>query len=131
MSYNLNALKQYQSVDVNSAINTASQHKLISMLFEGALTALARAKGLIDRNDTEGKSEQINKATDIIIGLKSCLNLEEGGEVANNLDGLYNYMLSRLMRANMDNDEQAIDEVVSLITEVKSGWNEIPEEHRA
>ena len=131
MSYNLKALKQYQSVDISSAVNSASPHKLIGMLFDGALTALARAKGMMERQDIQGRAEQINKASEIIIGLKSSLDLEQGSEVASNLDSLYDYMLSRIMRANMNNDVQPIDEVMSLINEVKSGWNEMPEEHRA
>ncbi|MCW8883778.1 MAG: flagellar export chaperone FliS [Motiliproteus sp.] len=128
MTYNQKALKQYQSVDVSSAVNSASPHKLISMLFDGALTALARAKGMIERKDVSGRTEQINKVCDIIIGLKGSLDLEQGGEVATNLDSLYDYMLTRMLAANSQNSVEAVDEVTKLLAEVKTGWEQMPED---
>ncbi len=128
MTYSQKALKQYQKVDVHSSIGEASPHRLIGLLFEGALTALARAKGLIEQKDQGRKTEQINKVADIIIHLRGSLDHEQGGEVAANLDALYAYMLGRVMAANRDNDVAALDEVTALIKEVKAGWDEMPED---
>lgn len=127
MTYNQKALKQYQSVNVHSAIEQASPHKLISMLLDGLMTAVTRAKGLIQQKDLGRKTEQINKASDILIHLQSCLDHEQGGEVAANLDSLYGYMLRRVIEANRHNDAEALDEVMKLVAEVKAGWDEMPD----
>lgn len=126
MSVNLNALKQYQSVDLRATIETASPHKLISMLLDGALGALAKAKGSIERNAIEERTQHLNKATEIVVGLKGSLDLEQGGEVAANLDALYDYMLRSIMNANRENDAEKIQEVMNLMLEIKQGWAEMP-----
>lgn len=128
MSVNLNALKQYQSVDLRATVETASPHKLISMLLDGALGALAKAKGSIERGDIEERTKQFNKASEIVVGLKGSLDLEQGGEVAANLDALYDYMLRMIMQANSQNDEGKAQEVMSLMLEIKQGWSEMPNE---
>lgn len=128
MSVNLNALKQYQSVDLRATIETASPHKLISMLLDGALGALAKAKGSIERNAIEDRTKQLNKATEIVVGLKGSLDLEQGGEVAANLDALYDYMLRSIMSANSQNDVDKVQEVMNLMLEIKQGWAEMPTE---
>ncbi|WP_286239996.1 flagellar export chaperone FliS [Neptuniibacter halophilus] len=128
MSVNLNALKQYKSVDLRATVETASPHKLISMLLEGALTALAKAKGATERGQIEERTEHLNKATDIIVGLKGSLDLDKGGELAANLDELYNYMIRQVLLANRENDEKKIQEVMDLILEVRSGWSAMPVE---
>ena len=127
MTYNQKALNKYQSVDVHSSIDQASPHRLIAMLFDGALTAIARAKGLMEQKNFARKSEQINKVTDIVIHLQSALDHEKGGEVAANLDELYAYILRRIMQANRDNDVAVLDEVAGLLREVKTGWDEMPD----
>ncbi len=130
MSVNLNALKQYQSVDLRATVETASPHKMVSMLFDGALKALATAKGCCERTDIEGRSASINKASDIIVGLKGCLDLEQGGEVAQSLDELYDYSLRQLYQANKENSAELVQEIIGLITEVSSGWNDMPVEYK-
>lgn len=123
MSVNMNALKQYQSVDLRAAVETASPKELISMLVDGALTAMAKAMGAIERSDISMRTEQLNKANDIILGLKDFLDHEKGGEIAGNLDALYDYMVRSLMQANRNNDEAKVQEVMSLMLQIKSGWN--------
>ena len=92
MSVNLNALKQYQNVDVRATAAAASPHKLIEMLLDGALGALAKAKGAVERNNIQERTQHLNKASEIIGGLRGSLDLEKGGEVAANLENLYEYM---------------------------------------
>jgi len=123
MSYSKKALTQYNKVGLETAVSEASPHELINMLFAGALTAISRAKGLVEQKDMAGKGEQINKASRILVHLKGCLDLEKGGEVAANLDPLYDYMIQRLAVANRDLDISVLDEVAKLLNEVKSGWN--------
>lgn len=126
MQVNLNALKQYQSVDLRATVETASPHKLISMLLDGALGALAKAKGSIERKDIEERTRHLNKATEIVVGLKGSLDLEQGGEVAANLDGLYDYMLRSVVEANRNNDAEKVQEIMNLMLEIKQGWSEMP-----
>lgn len=122
MSVNLTALKQYKNVDLRAAVEMATPQQLIAMLFDGALSALAKAKGSMERNDISGRTSQINKANDIILGLKDFLDHEQGGEVAANLDALYDYMVRTLVQANRANDLEKVQEVMGLLLEVKGGW---------
>lgn len=126
MQVNLNALKQYQNVDLRATIETASPHKLIDMLFEGALGALAKSKGAIERDNIEERTMHLNKATDIIVGLKGSLDLEKGDEIAANLDELYDYMLRQILTANRDNDAELVQEVMNLLLELRQGWQGMP-----
>ncbi|MEH6651606.1 MAG: flagellar export chaperone FliS [Motiliproteus sp.] len=130
MSYSKKALDQYNSVSLKTSVSEASPHDLITMLFDGAITAITRAKGLMEQKQMEAKGEQIAKASRILVHLKGALNLEEGGEVAENLDSLYDYMLQRLGTANLQLDIDMLDEVAKLIHEVKGGWQEIPDEFK-
>ncbi len=125
MSVNLNALKQYKNVGLAAAVQTASPRELIRMLLDGALTALATAKGSIERNDIQGRTQQLNKANDIILGLKDFLDMEKGGEIAENLDALYDYMVRTVMQANRNSDAEKVQEVMSLLLEIKTGWTQM------
>lgn len=125
------ALDQYKSVDLNTAVEAASPHQLIGMLFRGALEALAKAAGSIERKEVEKRTRSINKACEIIVTLKGSLNFEQGGEIATNLDNLYSYMLGTLMEANSQNDAAKVKEVSELIATIAEGWSQIPaEEHQ-
>jgi flagellar protein FliS len=119
------ALKQYQAVNTHVQAVDASPHRLIQMLMEGGLTRIAQARGAMERQQTAMKGELIGKAIGIIGGLRAGLNLEAGGEVAANLDSLYEYMANRLFEANVQNDMAPLDEVAGLLRNVKSGWDVI------
>ena len=126
---NKKALEGYGRSAVESEVNFASPHRIIQMLMEGALSKIATAKGCIARNDIAEKSRQITWSMNIIQGLRTSLDAQKGGEVAANLDSLYEYMGRRLLEANVNNDALILDEVSSLLTEVKSGWDNIPAEY--
>jgi flagellar protein FliS len=130
MSINQTALKQYKTVDLRAAVATASPKDLITMLMDGALRSMATAKGAIERADISLRTEQINKSVSIVLGLKDSLNHEKGGEIAGNLDALYDYMVRSLMQANREKDPEKIQEVMNLMLQIKSGWVEmqVPEE---
>lgn len=119
---------QYGKVAVRSEVNYASPHRLVQMLMEGALEKVAIAKGHMARKEHELKGKHINWAISIISGLQSSLNLDEGGEMAANLDALYDYMIRRLTDSNIKNDIEILDEVTSLLLEIKAGWDAIPDE---
>ncbi|MCG6939217.1 MAG: flagellar export chaperone FliS [Gammaproteobacteria bacterium] len=120
----------YTQVNKYSGVTDASPHRLVEMLLEGALEKLAKAKYFLKRGELVTKGETIGQAIAIIGGLQSGLNIDAGGELAENLDRLYDYMARRLLQANMENDENIIDEVSSLLKEIKTGWDAIPAEIR-
>ncbi|HEY1075608.1 MAG TPA: flagellar export chaperone FliS [Fontimonas sp.] len=124
MSY-ATAVRQYQSVSSVGAVADASPHKLVSMLYAGLLERLASARGALMRGDVGTKARQIGAAVAIVEHLRVCLDREAGGALASNLDALYEYMTRRLVKANADNDEQALDEVMRLSREIQSGWEGI------
>lgn len=119
------ALRQYQTVNVQAQVLAADPYQLIQMLFQGGLTRLAQARGAIEHGQVALKGESIGKAIGIIGGLREALDHKKGGEIAANLDRLYEYMVNQLSKANRSNDIAIIDEVVSLLREVKSGWDAI------
>ena len=119
------ALRQYQQVNTDAAVLGASPHRLIEMLMDGALERLASAKGHIQRGELARKGELIGKTIAIIGGLREGLNTEAGGEIAANLDNLYDYLQRHLLEANLKSDSSILDEVASLLREVREGWNAI------
>ncbi|CAH0185226.1 MULTISPECIES: flagellar export chaperone FliS [unclassified Pseudomonas] len=119
------AMRQYQNVNTQAQAVDASPHRLIQMLMEGGLTRLAQARGAMERGQFAMKGELIGKAIGIIGGLRAGLNLEEGGELAENLDNLYDYMSRRLLEANLKNSVEPLDEVADLLRNVKTGWDAI------
>jgi flagellar protein FliS len=120
------ALKAYTNVEVESSVESADSHKLILMLYQGALMAIATAKNQMSRHETAKKGASISKAIAIIeSGLNASLDKSVGGELAQNLSSLYDYMGMRLITANLKNDMVALDEVTRLLTELKGAWESI------
>ena len=116
-----NALKAYSNVGVETSVSSADSHKLISMLFQGALLAIANARNGMLRKDIPAKGKAISHAIRIIgEGLQASLDKNVGGKLAQDLDALYDYMSLRLVEANMKNDIAMLDEVTSLLNEIKS-----------
>ncbi len=121
----MTAMRQYQSVNNQAQALAADPHRLIQMLMEGGLTRLAQARGAMERDQTALKGELLSKAIAIVGGLRQGLDVKQGGELAENLDRLYEYMTTRLMEANIKNDPAIIEEVSDLLREVKTGWDAI------
>lgn len=128
MSYNnaQAALRQYNQAGTQSSVAVASPHRLIQMLMEGALTKIAVARGCMERHEIADKGTNISLAISIIDGLRMSLDREAGGEIAGNLDDLYDYMNRRLASANLENNPAYLDEVAGLLREIKSAWDAIP-----
>ncbi|MDG2502434.1 MAG: flagellar export chaperone FliS [Porticoccaceae bacterium] len=126
MAVNKKALNAYRSVGAASAVPYADRVQLIQMLFDGLLAALADAEGHIQRNDIPAKSESFGRASKIIIGLQGSLDFEKGGEIARNLSELYDYCTRRLLKASLRNDVSILHEVRSLLNEINSAWELLP-----
>ncbi|MCC6301897.1 MAG: flagellar export chaperone FliS [Gammaproteobacteria bacterium] len=127
-SKNYQAMKQYRNMGLKSAVEDATPHRLIQMLMDGALDKIAAARGFMERGETAQKGAHISWAVSIIDGLRVSLDPSVGGEVARNLDDLYNYMMTRLTQANLNNDADGLNEVAGLLRQIKEGWDAIPGE---
>ncbi|HGN3947429.1 TPA: flagellar export chaperone FliS [Pseudomonas aeruginosa] len=123
--YAMKAMKQYQQVSIEAQVSDANPHRVIQLLMQGGLERLAQARGAMEREQIPEKGILIGKAIGIIGGLREALDSERGGELAGNLDRLYEYMIARLVEANTSNDTNLLDEVSALLLEVKSGWDGI------
>jgi flagellar protein FliS len=124
----MNALQQYQRVNTQTSITDADPHRLIQLLINGALERINMAKAQMQAKNTEGKGRLIGKAIEIVNGLRGFLDLEKGEELAQQLDGLYEYMTHTLFEANLKNDPEKLDEVSYLLRQVKEAWDGIREE---
>ena len=120
------AIKAYANVGLESSVTAADPHKLILLLYQGALLAIASAKNQMLRKETSAKGRSISNAIMIIDeGLKASLDQNTGGGLAQNLSALYDYMNQRLLIANLKNDMAALDEVSSLLSDLKGAWEAI------
>ncbi len=118
------ALKQYRRLGIESEVSNASPHRLIQLLFEGALSRLAAALGAMERGEHAAKGELIGKTIAIVGGLRASLDMS-AGEISERLDQLYEYINFRLLEASAQNDAEKVNEVIQLLKTVKSGWDEI------
>ncbi len=123
-------ISHYNQVNRVGGVTDADPHRLVLMLLEGVIGKLAMVKGLMIRNDIAKKGELIGQAIAIIGGLKTSLNKDEGGDIAENLNNIYEYMEHCLTQANIHNDVTVVDEVVALLHEIKAAWESIPADIR-
>lgn len=116
----------YAKVGVETGVLAASPHKLIAMLFDGALVALSTGLVHMKTGNIAGKGQAISKAIRIIDeGLRASLDQSAGGGIAVSLDALYEYMSNRLLMGNLKNDPAMLEEVQRLLTELKQAWDGI------
>ena len=116
----------YAKVGLETGVVAASPHKLIVMLFEGAIVAIKHAKTHMQAGQFEAKGKAITKAMLIVDeGMRGSLDKKAGGEIAANLDALYAYILQCLLRANVRNDQALLDEALNLLTDLKGAWDSI------
>jgi flagellar protein FliS len=124
----MNAIKQYQAVNTQSSVMDVDNHRLIQLLYDGALERINMAKAQIGAKNFEGKNRLITRAIDILAGLRSFLDMEKGQEISKNLFDLYTYCESRLHEANMKNDQEILTEVAGHIKTVQGAWVGIRQE---
>ncbi|MRS16242.1 flagellar export chaperone FliS [Enterobacteriaceae bacterium RIT691] len=124
--YGANGTQAYAKIGVESAVMSASQQQLIVMLFDGALSALVRARLFMQDNNLEGKGLSLSKAINIIEnGLKIGLDEKSDDELTQNLIALYTYMVRRLLQANLRNDISAVEEVENLLRNIADAWKDV------
>ncbi len=116
----------YAKVGIETGVISASPHKLIVMLFDGALVSVNAAIMHMKADNIPAKGAAISKAIMIIdSGLRASLDKKAGGEIAEGLDALYEYMGSRLLQANLKNQVDILEEVQRLLGELRGAWNAI------
>ena len=121
----MNGLQAYQRINTQTSIIDADPHRLIQLLYSGALERINMAKARMQAKDYAGKGKLINKAIEIIGGLRSFLDFEKGGDLSASLESLYDYMERTLLEASARNDVAKLDEVADLLRAVKEGWDGI------
>jgi flagellar protein FliS len=120
------AINAYTNVGVETGVEAADAHKLVLMLYEGALLALIEAKRHMAQGEVAAKGQALSKAIMIIdSGLKASLDVNAGGELGERLAALYDYMGERLLQANLHNRPELIDEVSRLLSELRGAWEQI------
>ncbi|WP_161983738.1 flagellar export chaperone FliS [Escherichia albertii] len=123
--YAVKGTQAYAQIGVESAVMSASQQQLVTMLFDGVLSALVRARLFMQDNNLQGKGASLSKAINIIEnGLRVSLDEESQDELTQNLIALYSYMVRRLLQANLRNDVSAVEEVESLMRNIADAWKE-------
>ncbi|MFN0183653.1 MAG: flagellar export chaperone FliS [Aquabacterium sp.] len=113
----------YRQVGAETAVAGASPHRLVGLLFDAYMDALAQARGAMRSGQTEAKGRAVVRAVRIVDeGLRAALNLKDGGPLAADLHALYGYLTVQLTRANLHNDEVALDQCVQLMQPLRDAW---------
>mgnify|MGYP005989789171 CR=1 FL=1 len=123
-------LKAYKQVNLHTNLLESNPHQVILMMFDGALQASSVAKGAIERNNLELKSESITKATNILEALRNSLDFETQPKISQNFDTLYVYCIERLNTVSIDLDLSGIDDVVAMLKPLRDAWSEMSEESK-
>jgi len=123
---NNQSINQYKKVSIETGVAAANPIELVVMLYDGAIVACYSALPYVQKNDYENKSQLIFKAIRIIqSGLRMSLNKEDGGKIAESLDALYIYMTNLLIKANIENTTEPVQEVIRLLTDLRGAWEVI------
>lgn len=124
MISNINGYQAYQK----NKYETASPHRLITMLYDGAIRFMNQSIAHIESQNIEATNQSLNKAQDIINELIACLNFEQGNEVAVNLSSLYTYVNQLLIKANIQKSTAPIEEALTIVKEIREAWQAIGKE---
>ena len=106
-------------------VQSSSPVELVVMLYDGALRFVMEARDAIERQDVRGRTEAVSRALAIVAELQQTLNMQDGGDVARELDRLYTYISTRLLDVTARADMAAADEVTRLLRTLREGWSQI------
>ena len=120
------ALAHYGQIKNDSQTTYASPHQLMLMLFDGAIEAMSMTIGAIQNNNFELRSKQSTRSISIINGMRECLDIETGGDLANNLYSLYSYMAKELFKASFKNDADTVQNIQTMLKDIRESWEKIP-----
>ena len=120
----------YQMIRSHGSVESADPHGLVTLLMDGALERLVKARAHMQRDEVAAKGELIGRCIEIIGGLRDSLDAKVETSLVGQLDGLYDYMSRRLLQANLHNDVAALDEVSGLLQKLRDSWVQLPPEAR-
>ena len=123
------SLGVYKKNSLEAELSVADPHKVIQLLMQGFLERVAQAKGAIERNDYQLKSDRISSANAILNGLKDSLDMSQG-EISERLFSLYEYMGERLLDASIKMEVSPLDESMKLMLMIKESWDKIPDQEK-
>jgi flagellar secretion chaperone FliS len=124
------AMAQYKSIGLNTRIESANSHGLIEMLLDGAVSKVNEAQLALSEGQIAAKGEALSKALAIVEYLRVSLNQGIDADFSTRLGDLYTYIEGELLKANSDNDGNILDSVRALLSELREGWQSIPEDYR-
>ena len=124
-------LQHYRNVGAYGNLAEASPVQVVQVMLDAVLSRIAEATGHLERGEVAAKGEKIGKALAIIEALMLGLDKERGGDLAQNLERLYDYASRTLLKANLENRPDLLKEVVSLLREIKLGWDGIAQTAKA
>jgi flagellar protein FliS len=126
MRVHFKAIEGYGEGNRTSQALVSNKVELIQMLFDGLIESLVTARGHIEHGSIEDKNKSLTRAGRIVIGLQGALDMDKGGELASNLHELYSYVTRRLVHVNARNDLEALQEVQTLMSEIRQAWRDVP-----
>ena len=126
MRVHFKAIEGYGDGNLTSQALVANKVELIQMLFDGLIESLVTARGHIEHGSIEDKNKSLTRAGRIVIGLQGALDLDKGGELAQNLYELYSYVTRRLIHVNARNDLEVLQEIQNLMNEIRQAWRDVP-----
>jgi len=115
-------LAAYRSVSAHGTVAGADPHALVLALFDAILGRLTAARSCIDQGQIARKAGLLHSSVTLLGELRGSLDMQMGGSLAQNLSDLYDYMVRRLLHANLNNDQAAIAEVLGLLREIRDAW---------
>lgn len=120
------SVRAYADIGLETRVSSATPEQLITLLFDGALAAIAKARLYLRNGDTQGRGESLSKAIDIIeSGLKASVDMDTGGELAKNLVAVYDMAVRHLLLANMNADATSLDLAERLLADIGGAWRDI------
>jgi flagellar secretion chaperone FliS len=123
--YTRNASAIYQDTSARGSVEGADRHQLTGMLYDGVIDRISQARGAMRRGDVPAKGTHFGRAQAILGELRGSLDHKAGGKLAVRLDALYDYVSRRLLQAQLNNDERALDEALNLLTPIRDAWRQI------
>jgi len=124
------SLAAYQTTSVHGGVANADPHRLVQMLMDALAERLNTARGCIENGEVGRKAKLLHSCVTLVAELRGSLNLTDGGELAQNLDNLYDYMTRQLLKANANGDAALVIEVSGLLNEIRGAWVAIGPEVR-
>jgi|TARA_B110000967_G_C18596237_1_gene416942 flagellar protein FliS len=118
-------ISEYHSV-AKTTEDTRDPHELVQLLFVGLTDRIAMARAALGKGDRAARANAVTRAQKILFGLRDSLDFKAGGELAVNLDSLYDYCLRRLTKAHASEDDEIFEEVMELMVSIRDAWKEIP-----